>query len=60
MLLVVCSLGVVLKQFGKRRLRGIVIRAEIGQLRNINPFSANPTKWSNKLEQLVGQLFERV
>ena len=59
-LLVVGSLGVVLKQFGKRRLRGIVIRVEIGQLWNINPFSANPTKWSNKLKQLVGQLFECV
>ena len=27
---------------------------------NINPLSANPTKWSNTLKQFVGNLFECV
>ena len=37
--------------------RDLEIRAGVKRLRvNVNPLSANPTKWSNTLKQFVGKL----
>ena len=44
------------EEFRPTRNASEILGVRINDLANDNPLSANPTKWSNKLRQFVGNL----